>query len=152
MSGPSDAPGPTPAEAARLGARSSAPKGPAAKDKGNTKAVWIYDMRTNVPVFGKRTPLTRAHFDDFVTAYGGDVHGNSARTATDEEGRWRVYTRAEIAERGDNQDITWLRDDSIERAEDLPDPEDVAAEILGHLRVAMDGSGAALERRVAVLL
>ena len=29
---------------------------------GNTKAVWFYDMRTNIPAFGKRTPLTKEHF------------------------------------------------------------------------------------------
>jgi len=48
-------------------------------------------------------------------------------------------------------DITWLRDESIERAEDLPDPEDIAAE-LEHARdrvIAMvehriDGDGEVL--------
>jgi type I restriction enzyme M protein len=42
------------------------------KDKGNTKAVWFYDMRTNAPSFGKRTPFTRAHFADFEKAFGSD--------------------------------------------------------------------------------
>jgi type I restriction enzyme M protein len=27
-------------------------------DRDNTQAVWFYDMRTNMPAFGKRTPLT----------------------------------------------------------------------------------------------
>jgi type I restriction enzyme M protein len=31
-------------------------------DKGNTKEVWVYDLRANMPQYGKRTPLTREHF------------------------------------------------------------------------------------------
>lgn len=27
-------------------------------EKGNTQAAWIYDMRMNIPSFGKRIPLT----------------------------------------------------------------------------------------------
>ena len=38
---------------------------PGQKDKGNTKDVWIYDMRSNMPSFGKRTPLTTEHFQEF---------------------------------------------------------------------------------------
>jgi type I restriction-modification system DNA methylase subunit len=34
-------------------------------DKQNTKNIWFYDMRTNMPNFGKRTPLTENHFADF---------------------------------------------------------------------------------------
>lgn len=38
-------------------------------DEGNTKEVWFYDLRTNMPSFGKTNPLKREHFDGFVTAY-----------------------------------------------------------------------------------
>lgn len=113
-------------------------KGAYGKEKGNTKHVWVYDLRTNIPTFGKRTPLTLEHFEPFTAAFGHDPLGKAARTDGGDEGRWRQFTRAEIKKRGDNLDLTWLRDDSVERAEDLPDPEDVAAEILGHLRVAME--------------
>ena len=80
------------------------------------------------------------------------------RTDEGEEGRWRRYSREEIRKRDDNLDITWLRDDSVERAEDLPEPEEVAAEILENLRVAMaemealtellDGETTSLESRL----
>jgi len=113
-------------------------RGAYGQDKGNTKHVWVYDMRTNVPTFGKRTPLTFGHFNEFMDCFGDQPLGTATRTDQGEEGRWRKFTRKEITERSDNLDITWLRDDSIERAEDLPDPEDVAAEILGHLRIAME--------------
>mgnify|MGYP000097252534 CR=1 FL=1 len=32
----------------------------------NTKNVWYYDMRTNAPNYGKRTPFTREAFNDFI--------------------------------------------------------------------------------------
>jgi type I restriction enzyme M protein len=113
-------------------------KGPRGQDKRNTDDVWVYDMRTNVPVFGKRNPLTAKHFEPFVAAFGEDPLGKAARTDEGEEGRWRKFTREWIADRADNLDITWLRDDSIERAEDLPDPEDIAGEIMDHLRTALE--------------
>lgn len=37
-------------------------------DTGNTQQVWIYDMRTNMPGFGKRMPLSRSHFQEFEAA------------------------------------------------------------------------------------
>lgn len=108
------------------------------KDKGNTKEVWIYDMRTNMPSFGKRTPLKREHFKEFEKTFGDDPLGLSPRTDEGEEGRFRKFTREEIKKRGDNLDITWLQDDSIERAEDLPEPDEIAAEIVANLQTAME--------------
>ncbi len=54
-------------------------------DKGNTKEVWVYDLRANMPQFGKRTVLTREHFAEFEAAFGDDPLGGpeawpSART------------------------------------------------------------------------
>lgn len=107
-------------------------------DKGNTKAVWFYDMRTNMPSFGKRTPLTREHFADFEKAFGKDPIGKSKRKDQGEEGRFRKYTREQIEKRGDNLDISWLKDDSVEGAEALGEPDEIAAEIMAHLRTAME--------------
>lgn len=109
-----------------------------AKDKGNTKAVWFYDMRTNAPSFGKRTPFTRAHFADFEKAYGEDSSGKSKRKDLGETGKFRKFTREEIAARGDNLDITWLKDDSVTHHDDLAEPEVIAAEIIAQLKIAMD--------------
>ncbi len=112
-------------------------RGPADRDKGNTETVWIYDLRTNMPSFGKRNPLTREHFAEFEAAYGTDPNGGSPRQDPGEDGRFRAYSRADIAKRDDNLDISWLQDESIERGDDLPEPEEIAAEILEHLRIAM---------------
>jgi type I restriction enzyme M protein len=46
---------------------------------GSTRAVWVYDLRANMPKFGKRTPLTRAT-SPFIAAYG-DRHANGRRRA-----------------------------------------------------------------------
>ncbi len=107
------------------------------KDTGNTKAVWIYDLRTNAPAFGKRTQLAAEHFADFEKAFGDDPLGKSKRTDTGETGRWRRFTRDEIAKRGENLDISWLKDEGHTSAEDLPEPEEIAAEIMAHLQTAM---------------
>lgn len=106
------------------------------QDTGNTKEVWVYDMRTNMPSFGKRTPLTEAHFTDFEKAFGKDPSGGSKRKDEGPEGRFRKFTREEIAKRGDNLDISWLKDDDATSAEDLPEPDVIAAMILEKLQVA----------------
>jgi type I restriction enzyme M protein len=107
-------------------------------DKGHTKAVWFYDLRTNAPSFGKRTPLTRAHFADFDKAYGDDPYGKAKRKDQGEAGQFRKFTREEIAKRSDNLDITWLKDDSVSNHEDLPEPDVIAAEIVAKLRMALE--------------
>ena len=107
-------------------------------DRANTEAVWVYDLRNNMPAFGKTAPLTAAHFADFEAAYGDDPHGKAERTDQGEAGRWRRVDRAAIRERNDNLDISWLRDTEAEAEEQLTEPEDIAAAIMGHLRAALD--------------
>jgi type I restriction enzyme M protein len=107
-------------------------------DKANTKSVWIYDMRTNAPAFGKRTPLTEEHFADFEKCFGKDPYGTSKRKDQGEDGKFRKFTRDDIAKRGDNLDISWLKDDSTTNHDELPEPTEIADEIIEKLRVAMD--------------
>lgn len=107
-------------------------------DKANTKAVWIYDMRANMPAFGKTRPLTIADFADFEAAYGADPNGIAERQDQGGEGRWRMFTREAIATRNDNLDIAWLRNTEAEAEESLTEPEDIAAAIIGHLKAALE--------------
>jgi type I restriction enzyme M protein len=110
----------------------------------NTEAVWVYDLRANMPAFGKTNPIANKHFGDFEAAYGDDPNGQGARHDQGERGRFRRFTRAEIASRSDNLDIAWLRDDSGSSEESLSDPDDIAAAIIGHLKAAlseMEGVG-----------
>jgi type I restriction enzyme M protein len=107
-------------------------------DKGNIKAVWVYDMRANMPAFGKTRPLTVEDFADFEKAYGNDPNGGGNRKDEGEEGRWRCFTREVIKGRNDNLDIGWLRDTEAEAEDQLTDPEDIAAAIIGHLKAALE--------------
>jgi type I restriction enzyme M protein len=106
-------------------------------DSRNSKAVWIYDMRTNAPAFGKRTPFTREHFAGFENAFGHDPLGKGRRKDEGEQGRFRRFTREDIANRGENLDISWLRDSGDQNADDLPEPDEMVVDIMENLRVAM---------------
>jgi type I restriction enzyme M protein len=49
------------------------------KDKANTKAVWVYDLRANMLAFGKTTPLKREHFAGFEQTFGKEPYGKAKR-------------------------------------------------------------------------
>jgi len=103
----------------------------------STDVVWVYDLRANMPKFGKRTPLTRAHFAEFEAAYGSDANGRGERQDTGEGGRWRCFSRDAVRARGDSLDIAWLKDDSAEDASDLPEPAVLAREAVDELNGAL---------------
>lgn len=107
-------------------------------DQHNTDIVWVYDMRANMPAFGKTRPLTQQTFVDFETCYGDDPHGKAPRTDTGENGRFRRFSRQQIAARNDNLDIGWLRDETGDAEERMTDPDEIAAAILVHLRNALE--------------
>lgn len=107
-------------------------------DKSNTKEVWVYDMRANMPAFGKTRPLMVDDFADFERAYGSDPNGGAKRQGQGEDGRWRMFRREAIAARNDNLDIAWLRDTEAEAEEALTELEDIAAAIIGHLKAALE--------------
>lgn len=113
-----------------------------ATDKGNTKEVWVYDLRANMPQFGKRTVLTRAHFAEFEAAFGDDQLGQPPslrkRLDTGEAGRFRRFTREWVAERGDSLDISWLKDESETTADELPEPAALAEETMIELEAAFE--------------
>ena len=101
-------------------------------DKDNTKEVWFYDLRTNMPSFGKTNPLKKEYFVNFEAAY----EAKDRRAVKDE--RWSVFTREQIAEKGNSLDLGLIRDDSIVDYEDLPDPIDSGEEAIAQLEEAVD--------------
>jgi type I restriction enzyme M protein len=111
-------------------------------DKGNTREIWVYDLRASMPQFGKRTVLTRAHFAGFDAAFGDDPLGSARSLAqrkdTGESGRFRRFTRDSIAERGDNLDIAWLKDESEGTTDELPEPAALAQEAMDELEGALE--------------
>jgi type I restriction enzyme M protein len=107
------------------------------RDTATTTSTWIYDLRTNMPSFGKRNRMTLEHFADFIHVFGDDPHAQSLRRDEGETGRFRQFSRADLARRGDNLNITWLRDESASRPEDLPDPDALAQDISNQLETAL---------------
>ena len=104
-----------------------------------TENVWIFDGRSNVPGITKKDrPLTPEHFAEFEKAYGKDPNGRSKRTEGGETGRFRRFSRREIEERGYKLDVTWLRDESLEDSDELPDPQDLATEAITELEAIVD--------------
>ena len=101
-------------------------------EKGNTSEVWFYDLRTNMPGFGKTTPLKHEHFDAFAHAYNA-----SDRTLVSDE-RWSCFTREQIADKGDSLDLGLIRDDSVLDYDDLQDPVESGEEIVAQLEEAAD--------------
>lgn len=103
-------------------------------DSGNTKDVWVYDLRANMENFGKRTPFSRKHLAEFEKAYGADPHGMAARTPST---RFRRFTRHEIRQQGDTFDLGWIRDDATVAQADLPKPERLLSSVVQNLRSAL---------------
>ena len=109
-----------------------------------TPGVWFYDMRTNVPNYGKRTPFTEKAFENFIKAYTGGITFDQVETAYDgivdhekrkkfKDERWQYITREEIAKKNDSLDLGLIADESISKAEDLGEPIDIAKEALAEI-------------------
>ena len=108
-------------------------------DYDNTAEVWFYDLRTNMPSFGKTNPLTREIFTDFERAFDAE----DRRAVHDE--RFSVFTRAEISAKGNSLDLGLIRDSSAVDFDELPDPRDTCVEILASLAKASALISATLE-------
>jgi type I restriction enzyme M protein len=119
------------------------------KDKGNTQNVWVYDLRANMPQFGKRTPFTAQHLQEFREAVGHDLTAvdEAARNefidrhirqgGNPEECRLRCFSREQIRQKDDSLDLAWIRDDSAEDSANLPEPDALINEALEEMAGAM---------------
>ncbi|GAB5489661.1 MAG: N-6 DNA methylase [Parasphingorhabdus sp.] len=103
----------------------------------STQSIWVYDMRAQMPSYGKTRPLSEEDFTPFIKAFGDDPDGKFKRKDEGEEGRFRKFTREEIAARNDNLNINWLREDEDEVEEGPTELNDIAAAMLGHLQAAV---------------
>ncbi|RXZ00944.1 N-6 DNA methylase [Fictibacillus sp. S7] len=102
------------------------------EDKGNTKEVGVYDLRTNMPSFGKRTRLTEQHFGSFIKAYKA-----YDKVSINDE-RFTVFTREDIENKGNNLDIGLIADESLSIYENLTDPIGSAEEAIVKLEQAVE--------------
>src|SRR2546421_11132356 len=101
-----------------------------------TEQVWIFDARSNVlGITKKDRPLMPEHFAEFEKSYGDNPNGASKRNAIE---RFRSFGINEIKERGYKLDITWLKDESLEDSDELPEPQDLATEAITELEAVVD--------------
>jgi len=108
-------------------------------EHANTDKVWIYDLRTNMPHFRKRTPLTRERFRPFEHAYGSKAAGTARRY---EDERFRCFSREEIRLREDSIDIVWLTEANAMNAGPQRSPDVIVDEVLTRLRDVLREFGA----------
>jgi type I restriction enzyme M protein len=102
-------------------------KRPASKE-AQTKELWVYDYRTNIHKTLKTKTLASADLDDFVERF-------RERKETE---RFRRFSYDELIERDKlNLDIFWLKDDSLEDIDSLPEPDVLAQEIVDSLEAAL---------------
>ncbi|MCG8571667.1 MAG: SAM-dependent methyltransferase, partial [Spirochaetes bacterium] len=113
---------------------------PASKT-AHTKAVWIYDYRTNIHHTLKKKPLKLEDLKEFITLYNPENRHKRKETWSpdNEEGRWRKFTYEEIIARDKtNLDIFWLKDKSLADLDHLPDPDVLAEEIVENLEAGLE--------------
>ncbi len=106
-----------------------------------TQKLWIYDLRTNKHFTLKTNPLKREDLQAFVECYNTSKrHERKAIwTENEPEGRWREYKYEDLVSRDKaSLDIFWLKDESLEDSENLPDPDIIAAEIVEDLEAALE--------------
>jgi type I restriction enzyme M protein len=110
-----------------------------ASEKPWTEKVWFYDLRTNMNFTLKTNPLRYEDLKEFIQCY--NPHSRFDRKSTwsedNPDGRWRCFTYEEIMQRDKvNLDIFWIKDKSLEDAENLPEPDLLARDILENLDYA----------------
>jgi len=96
---------------------------------------------TNMHFTQKTNPLQRADLDDFVKCFNPDNRHRRRTTWSEKkpEGRWQGFDYDELIKRDKaNLDIFWLKDKSLEDAEDLPEPDILAQETTDDLQTALD--------------
>jgi len=106
-----------------------------------TENTWVYDGRTNVPrITKKERPLTAEHFVEFETCFGSDPNGLGRRNQSDsKQDRWHSFHISAIKERSFNIDgLKWLKDESLDDGEDMPEPEELATDAIAELENAVN--------------
>ena len=106
-----------------------------------TKEIWIYDYRTNIHHTLKKNPLQLDDLKDFIKCYNPQNRHKRKETWSEAnpEGRWRKFTYEEILARDKTSlDITWLKDKSLADLDNLPDPDELAVEIIENLEAGLE--------------
>lgn len=127
------------------------------KSNDPTQKIWVYDLRTNMPNFGKRTPFTEHYLKAFEAVFNPtNLPFNQENLAeilsaraegewsyvegdnTLENSRWRCFDREYIKNiKSDSLDISWLKDNSTMDSQNLPEPEELIVEAKSVLEDAL---------------
>lgn len=107
-----------------------------------TRDVWYYDYRTNVHHTLKKKPLRFEDLADFIECYRPENRHERKPTWDTEknpEGRWRSYSYEELVARDKaSLDVFWLKDKSLTDLENLPEPDELAEEIIENLEAGLN--------------
>jgi len=112
-----------------------------AREQPWTSQLWVYDLRTNKHFTLKENPLRREDLEEFVQCYNpANRHERTPTWSEDNpNGRWRCFDYDELMKRDKvNLDLFWLRDESLEDSEALPEPDVLAREIADDLQTALE--------------
>ncbi len=87
-----------------------------------------------------------AHFAEFEHCYGAEPNGRAKRKLSDSKGdRWRSFHISEVKEREFKLDsFKWLKDESLEDADELHEPEELATDAIAELEGAVEELNAVL--------
>ncbi|MDC6166991.1 class I SAM-dependent DNA methyltransferase [Paucibacter sp. XJ19-41] len=100
----------------------------------HTKGVWFYDLRTNQHFTLKTRQLKLADLRDFITCYNP-----ANRHERKESERFKFYRYEDLLARDKaSLDVFWLKDDSLDKLDDLPMPDVLQQEIIEHLEAALN--------------
>ena len=89
----------------------------------------------------KKNPMTDADLEDFVKCYNPENRYERKETYSEDnpDGRWRKYSIEDIKKRDKKSlDIFWIKDKSLADLDNLPSPDELAADIIENLQSALD--------------
>lgn len=105
----------------------------AAQKEAATSKIWIYDLRTNKHFTLKENPLGEKDLEDFVHCYNPEN-----RHQRKESERFKCFNYDDILKRDKtNLDIFWIKDESLDDLDKLPEPNIIAEELVNDLQDAL---------------
>ena len=120
-------------------------RGGASRQKIKTDPGMEGTRRVNAEFGGRATAskyiLQGFGLKDFIECYNPVNRHKRKETfsATNPEGRWRKFSYEEIVARDKTSlDITWLKDKSLADLDNLPDPDELALEIVENLEAGLE--------------
>lgn len=107
-----------------------------------TKDIWFYDYRTNIHHTLKKKPLRFDDLQEFIVSYkplNRHERKESWNEESNPEGRWRKFTYEQVVARDKTSlDIFWLKDKSLADLDNLPEPDELALNIIENLEAGLN--------------